>query len=305
MDGKLVNVRGKNLYVEVYGSEKNPPVLYLHGGPGESCFDFTYHQKNRLKDDLFVIAIDQRGVCRSEAIEEGEAFGLMDLVEDCEALRKYFNLEMWSLIGHSFGGYLSLLYAATYPDSIDRVIFECPTFDFELTSRFLLKKTAKVAKKYGQEELAERCLALTANPDKTIQQLTEEYMDLSDELGENRMEIYRYNNDNPTDYYSAYTDEEWEEFYDRSEIHYNILREEGKLFESLLPLLSKVKNPMMLMTSDHDAATCEKHIEAFEKDAENGTIYHFENCGHTPHYEDADHFKRIVVEYLKVKTVVK
>lgn len=300
MLGKLIEIRGKGIYVEDFGSVEKPALLYLHGGPGESCFDFTYHQKNRLKDHFRVIAIDQRGVCRSEVIGEEENFSLNDIVEDCEDLRKHLNINKWSLIGHSFGGYVSLLYATTYPNSIDKVIFECPTFDFELTSRFLLRKTAKIARKYNNEDLADRCIALALRTDKTPQQLTEEYMDLSDELGENRMEIYRYITDNPTDYYSAYTDEEWDKFYDRSEIHYNLLREEGKIFESVLHRIKEVKNPMLLMTAEHDAATCEKHIEVFESNAPNGKIHHFEQCGHTPHYETPDLFKQVVIDFLSV-----
>lgn len=294
----MIKIRGKSLYVEEFGSKDKAPILYLHGGPGESCFDFTYNQKNRLKDHFRVIAIDQRGVCRSEIIGEDEIFSLSDLIKDCEALRTYLNIHKWSVIGHSFGGYLALLYVAAYPNSIEKVIFECPTFDFELTSRFLLKKTAMIANKYEKEDLAQRCIALSICKDKSPQQLTERYNDLSEELGENRMEIYRHINENPTDYNSAYTDEEWDEFYDRSEIHYNRLREEGKIFESLLYKLKDVKNSMLLMTAEHDAATCEKHIEAFTSDAKNGEIYHFKQCGHSPHYEAPDEFRKVIIEFL-------
>ena len=59
---------------------------------GESCYDFSFHQAERLKDSLYVIMIDQRGVCRSEEITEDEAFGLNDLIEDCEELKKYYKL---------------------------------------------------------------------------------------------------------------------------------------------------------------------------------------------------------------------
>jgi proline iminopeptidase len=298
MIGKNIQIREKGLYVEDYGRIDSPVLLYLHGGPGESCFDFTFHQKERLEEHFRVIAIDQRGVCRSELIQDEEEFGLMDLIEDCEALRKYLNISKWSVLGHSFGGYLTLLYASTYPNSIERVIFECATFDFNLTSRFLLKKTAKIAEKYKMNELANKCLALAENEEKTVQQLTEEYMDLSDKLGKNRMEIYRYNQDVQTDYDFAYSEAEWDKFYDRSEVHYNRLRAEGKIFESLIPKLVEIKLPMLLMTADYDPATCDKHIEAFVKYAANGEIYHFTKCGHTPHYEVPDHFTQVVKEYL-------
>jgi len=146
--------------------------------------------------------------------------------------------------------------------------------------------------------LAKRCIEVAHSKGKSPQQLTDVYMSLSDELNENRMEIYRYINDNPTDYYSAYTEEEWEEFYDRSEVHYDRLRLEGEIFKSLLPKLNEVKHPMLLITAEHDAATCDNQINSFKQNAKQGLIYHFQDCGHTPHYEHPEHFKKVVIDFL-------
>ncbi|MFD1675695.1 alpha/beta fold hydrolase [Alicyclobacillus fodiniaquatilis] len=74
--------------MEIHGHADAPPLLYLHGGPGESCYEFMLHQTHRLSKKLRLIAIDQRGVWRSDAVEEDEPLSLQDLVEDCEALRK-------------------------------------------------------------------------------------------------------------------------------------------------------------------------------------------------------------------------
>ncbi|MBY6036632.1 alpha/beta hydrolase [Fictibacillus nanhaiensis] len=297
MNNSTIMISNKRLHVEMFGTKDNPAVLYLHGGPGESCYDFTYHQAERLSEDFFVIAIDQRGVCRSEMIREAEDFGLMDLVEDCEALRIELGIERWSLIGHSFGGFLSLLYASTYPTSIEKMIVECPTFDFELTSRNLLRKTAQLLKKYGKEDASALCLEAAASG-RSSKEITEMYGKLSDELGEHRMEIYRFNHDHPTDYYAAYTEEQWEEFYDRSEVHYKRLMDEGEIFTSLLPKLKEVNQPMLLMLGKHDAVTCDVQIEAFHTDVQNGETILFENSGHTPHYEEPEKFKEVVCAFL-------
>ncbi|MEW4327254.1 alpha/beta hydrolase [Rossellomorea marisflavi] len=301
MIGELIEIRGKKLYVETFGEKELPAVLYLHGGPGEGSHDFYYHQAKRLGEHVRLIIIDQRGVCRSEGIEEGEEFGLRDLVEDCEALRDYFGIERWSVIGHSFGGFLALLYASSYPGSIEKIIFEGPTFDFELTSRSLIRKTSCLLEKYGQRDLAEQGREL-AEADVSIRELTEGYMELSDHLGERRMEIYRHNHDNPTDYESYHSEEEWDEFYDRSDFHFDLLREEGEVFRSLLPLLSTVPNPMLLALGKYDATTCEKQIKAFQHDAPNGEVTIFEHSGHTPHYEEPDAFKEEVLRFIKEKT---
>ncbi|MFK4377765.1 proline iminopeptidase [Bacillus sp. RC218] len=293
--GKYMNIRGKKLYVETHGSPKNKPVLFLHGGPGESCYDFSFHQAERLKDSLYVIMIDQRGVCRSEGITEEESFGLNDLVEDCEEIRKLLQIEKWSVIGHSFGGYVALLYARAYPNSIEKIIFEGPTFDFTLTSRALLQRTGTLLTKYGKEEVAEECLAYSSS-NTSSEELLETYIRLSDELEEKRMEIYE-NKEFKTDY-SLYSDEEWEEFSKRSEIHFDRLKAERAFHTSLLSKIKDVENPMLLIVGKYDVVTCEKQIETFNKDARNGKHIIFEESGHTPHYEEADRFAETVIHFL-------
>ncbi|WP_336989637.1 alpha/beta hydrolase [Bacillus infantis] len=295
MKGKLILIRGKKLYVEIHGEHNSKAVLYLHGGPGESCFDFSYHQAERLSKTMKLIAIDQRGVCRSERISDQERFGLDDIISDCEALREYLNIGQWSLIGHSFGGFLAIKYACLYPDSINKIILEGPTFDFKLTTLGLLSKTAQLAEKYGKEELKNQCLLL--NDQNSTVQLLNAYLDLSYQLGENRMEIYTYNFNNPTDY-ALYTQEEWDLFDERAEIHYNRLREEGKIFDSLLPLLGQVQAPMLLLLGKYDPVTCPKQVEAFKDYAKNGKVFIFEKSGHTPHYEEEELFGKIAIDFL-------
>ncbi|MEK4212945.1 MULTISPECIES: alpha/beta fold hydrolase [Bacillus] len=294
--GKYMNIRGKKLYVETYGNLKNKPVLYLHGGPGESCYNFSFHQAERLKDSLYVIMIDQRGVCRSEEITEDEAFGLNDLIEDCEELKKVLQIEKWSVIGHSFGGYVALLYASIYPSSIEKIIFEAPTFDFALTSRALLQKTGHLLKKYGKKEVAEESIAYSSS-NATSEELLDAYIRLSNELEENRMGIYNYKEDVTDE--SLYSDEEWEVFSNRSKIHFDRLKVEGAVHTSLLQKIKDIQNPMLLIVGKHDAVTCEKQIEIFNKDAQNGDCIVFEESGHTPHYEEADRFAETVMHFLK------
>ncbi|PEI43487.1 alpha/beta fold hydrolase [Bacillus pseudomycoides] len=296
LQGKMVKVRGKKLYVEMHGSLEKHPVLYLHGGPGEMCFDFFYHQAHRLQDSFRLIAINQRGVGRSEEIGQKEPFGLQDLIEDCEELRKMLQIEKWSVIGHSFGGFLALLYAEMHPQSIQKIIFEGPTFDFALTSRALLKKTGTLLMEYGKEQQGKECIAI-AESNASPEELLEAYSKLSDELEENRMEIYNYVEDE-TDY-SLYSEGEWEEFYKRSAIHFIRLKEEGEIYQSLLLKLKDVENPMLLIIGKHDVVTCEKHIEVFQRDTQNGKVIVFEECGHTPHYEAAERFAETVIDFLK------
>ena len=36
-----ISTLGKNTYYEIYGTNNEMALLYLHGGPGASCLDFV------------------------------------------------------------------------------------------------------------------------------------------------------------------------------------------------------------------------------------------------------------------------
>ncbi len=285
------------MYVEVHGSENKPPLLYLHGGPGESCYEFCYHQGKRLHEDVRLIAVDQRGVCRSEAIDREESFSLTDIVMDCEELRKELGIKKWALLGHSFGGYLCLLYATIFPESVSRIIFECPTFDFGLTTRNSLRKASKLFKDEGKKNLAEQCLMLSKSG-KTTKDLMLEFMKIRPELGERGMEIHVHNFDNPTDY-SSYTDDEWEQFFKKTDIHNDRLLDGDEMFNSLLPRLKEVTQPAILINGQYDPVTCDEQIKTFLADVEHSEIVTLKDSGHFPHFEKPESFKEIVVDFLQ------
>lgn len=290
-----LNINSKELYVETHGKITGKAILYLHGGPGEGCFDFSMNQTQRLNNFFRLVVIDQRGVCRSEEIFKKESFGINHLIEDCEELRVQLGISKWSIIGHSFGGYLAVLYANRYPYAIEKLIFECPTFDFELTAKSLLKRTASLFARYNMiplQKKVNRLIAKAVSP----KELVEGYLQLSSYLKEKLMEIYSLHSINLET--SIYTDEQWDRFYDKSEIHFARLRNEGKIFESVLPLLKKIQVPSLLIVGEYDPVTCEKQIDFFDKNVRQGEIQIIEQCGHTPHNESPEWFSKMVTEFL-------
>ncbi len=112
----------KNIYYEIHGGTHLPVFLYLHGGPGAGSYDFIEHQSQRLSKFMRIIAIDQRGVLRSDPIEDDGSFGIFDLIRDCETIREYLGIEKWGIIGHSFGGYLAVQYQLHYPERVTQLL---------------------------------------------------------------------------------------------------------------------------------------------------------------------------------------
>jgi len=121
--GQVFDGPGGKLYYEVTGSGSGTPLVAVNGGPG---FDHTYLHISKAWDLLAknrrIIFYDQRGLGRSSPLKPGQSCTLADQLDDLEALRVHLGFERVDLLGDSFGGYLSMAYAARNPERIKHLI---------------------------------------------------------------------------------------------------------------------------------------------------------------------------------------
>jgi len=121
--GQVWKGPGVNLYYEVLGGGPGTPLVVTNGGPG---FDHTYlHVSdvwNTLAKERPVLLYDQRGNGRSGALKAGQSCTLADQIADLEALLGHLGYAKIDLLGHSWGGYLAMAYAARHPERIERLI---------------------------------------------------------------------------------------------------------------------------------------------------------------------------------------
>lgn len=121
--GQVFDGPGGKLYYEVTGGGSGTPLVIVNGGPG---FDHTYLHISAAWDPLAknrrIIFYDQRGVGRSSPLKSGQSCTLADQIDDLEALRSHLGLERIDLLGHSWGGYLSMAYAARHTERIAHLI---------------------------------------------------------------------------------------------------------------------------------------------------------------------------------------
>ncbi|MGD0609835.1 MAG: alpha/beta fold hydrolase, partial [Streptosporangiaceae bacterium] len=92
-------ITGPGLFADVRGDEASTALLFVHGGPGQGAYPFMAVQGDRLRDDLRVIGVDQRGVDRSAPLPAGAGVTIAELVEDCEAVRHALGVDRWVVLG--------------------------------------------------------------------------------------------------------------------------------------------------------------------------------------------------------------
>lgn len=103
------------LHSTILGS--GAPLLILHGYFGMSDNWKTLGMK--YAEDFQVHLIDQRNHGRSFHSDE---FDYELLVEDLHFYIEYHKLEKVSILGHSMGGKVAMLFAVSYPDYVDKLI---------------------------------------------------------------------------------------------------------------------------------------------------------------------------------------
>lgn len=118
-------VDGYPFHTEVYGNPELPPLIVLHGGPGN---DF-YYLKNlvELKDSYHILFYDQRGSGLSPRADLSQETFVDTYLND---LNRFVQIhgkgKPVRLIGHSWGAMLAAAYISRHPHKISHVVFVEP-----------------------------------------------------------------------------------------------------------------------------------------------------------------------------------
>jgi pimeloyl-ACP methyl ester carboxylesterase len=114
---------GTKLAYHVLG--EGAPVVCLPGGPMQ---DSEYlGDLGGLSELLRLILLDPRGTGQSATPADPTSYRCDRLVDDVEALREQLGLARMTLLAHSGGTNLAVLYAARYPEHIGRLVLVTPS----------------------------------------------------------------------------------------------------------------------------------------------------------------------------------
>ena len=111
-----VAANGVSLWTATQGL--GPPVVLCHGGPG--IYDYLEPIAAMIDDLATVHRYDQRGCGRSE---DTPPYEIASFVADLDALRAHWGYDSWTVMGHSWGADLALMYALGHPERVSRLVY--------------------------------------------------------------------------------------------------------------------------------------------------------------------------------------
>lgn len=120
------------LYYEVHG--EGPPLVLVAGGPGAPRTSLM-PEFDRLATRRSLVYFDNIGRGRSSTLPAGKRHSPDRDADDIEALRRALGHERIELLGHSYGGYAALAYAARHPERLKRLVISSSGYDFRTWQR--------------------------------------------------------------------------------------------------------------------------------------------------------------------------
>lgn len=117
----FLSASGLRLHVTEWGSQTGKPIVMLHGIRGYA--ETFSGVAAALQPGHRVIAFDQRGRGESDWDPRHDYY-TDTYVSDLKSVVAQLGLDRFSLLGHSMGGINAIVFAAQYPDQVERLVIE-------------------------------------------------------------------------------------------------------------------------------------------------------------------------------------
>jgi len=276
----IIEHKGASIYYRSIG--KGEPILIVHGGPGMDHSYFLPHM-DELADTYQLIYFDQRAAGKSSYDLDSSQMSMEIMVEDIEAIRQHFSLDKINLMGHSWGGLLSMWYAKSHPDKLKRL---------------MLINTIAANKAYDAAA-AENLQKRRSEEDVAALQALMQSEAFKNQDEEAFLEVFKLNFA-PSFFYRNYLDSLQLTFPE------NYRERQGKLMHLLPDLqaydlygeLSNIKAPSLLLHGEVDATPLAA-IEKIAEQIEGSQIEVLAQCGHFPFIEAKAAFREKIDAFIQ------
>lgn len=161
---------GVRLHYETIGDPAHPPVVLLHGFTSDLRM---WHAVTRfLGDAYFLVIPDLRGHGQSASPDGLDSYQMAEYAADLEALVNELGLELFALVGCSFGGMIAMQFAVDHPERIAALVLSdtSPAYDRPEYDDAFRKREARIAEmeeyvgRFGTKLYGKRVAATVEDP---------------------------------------------------------------------------------------------------------------------------------------------
>jgi pimeloyl-ACP methyl ester carboxylesterase len=115
----VLNAAGYQMVAVEYGDPNGKPMLALHGWLDNAA---TFYEMAKYLKGIKLIALDLIGHGRSEHRPKPMPYHIWDNVADIHGVLHALELDKVDLVGHSMGASIAMLFAATFPEKVNRLM---------------------------------------------------------------------------------------------------------------------------------------------------------------------------------------
>ncbi|HDR7948539.1 TPA: alpha/beta hydrolase [Bacillus toyonensis] len=261
--------------------------LFTKGNGEPLCVTHHYSQFNETGDyfaDVFtathrVFLINLRDAGSSVTAQAENELSMIETIHDLEAIREASQLPTWHFAGHSTGGMLGLLYAITYPNSLQSLVVAGAAASNYAETPFCIYHPEHPQFHYMQE---------------LIENLKSPYLTSEErkELSTKRTKLSLYKTENYNFYFCRPIKKTM------STNRMNAFAHEYSSFD-LRESLPSIKTKTLIMCGRHDVQCPIQYSIEMHEGIRNSIFIPFEDINHYPFLEEAIHFISITQEFYK------
>lgn len=278
-----VPVNNGKLFCQTFGNQTVSPLIVLHGGPGLG-HGYLLPQMAALGDFSFAVFYDQRGTGNSITNDDWQVNPFDIYVNDLNQLREHFGFKTISLLAHSWGGILASLYALSFPEHVDKIIYANSVPVSSKDYLAFVKHRSEIVDSHKAELDAIRNSSLFLKGDpQTVEKFYRIYFKnyfanpiFADQLNLSMTPKAAINN---FKIYNLFLD--------------NVTKNNFDLY----PALKKLDKPSLILACDKDVIPLE-YAERLHKSIPSSTFRLIKNSGHFPYIDQPQLFFEKIKDFL-------
>ena len=301
----FIELGGQKQYVEITSeSNKNPVLLFLHGGPGWPQTPQLRYFNSDLTKTFTLVAWDQSG-CGKSYLNDSvpKNLSLNQIINDAheltQILKQKFHQSKIYLAGYSWGSIVGMHLAEKYPE--DYLIYVGISQVINMKKGIIISREwiAQKAKEKSDSETL-KILSRLNTSDKTLCNSDLECFILQyGLLNKYNGAIYDPNSEKDEEKsmkaYKDYENYDWNKGFQFSAQHL-----EKDMFSTDLTYIKRLQLPVIFFQGRHDWNVPSVLVEEFEKNliAPKKSIVWFEKSGHGLLIEEASNFNKLMISEL-------